>query len=560
MKNFRGIIIYCVIWILLAIGAYFWAMGMIDGMFNYRSPLHDNPPANEATTFAPPMTPKVVVILVDALRLDTSLNEQVMPVLASIRSRGAYAEMTSQAPSYSAPGYSTLFIGAWPYLNDGPAFNQEYDDIPVWTQENIFSLAHKAGYQTAISGFNWFEKLVPQETVAESFYTPGEDRAADEQVVAAAKGWITDPNLQFVLIHLDQVDYAGHHEGGARSQNWLDAANRADALIGELTADFDYKRNTLVILSDHGQIDAGGHGGDDEDVLHEPFVVAGRGVKPGPGKPMQMIDVAPTLAALLGLPTPAVAQGEPRWDMLQAALSSQGMYDSLISSNTANLNQLFADAIGQKNTVSGQGGVDALREARLRNEKGARSIPAALLLFGPIGWVWAHRKTAQQRLALICAVAYVVLFQIRFLVIDRLDYSFSIVDSPESLIDYIAVTLAVSMLICTVVYHFMLSKQPLSILKWLQNQSDFIWLCLYLLFVPVIANWWMNGFLPTWTLPNMRAYFTGLSFLIQLLVTVGLGIVSILITAVIAKVQGRPAGAIVEPSSIKKGKAQKNRK
>jgi hypothetical protein len=560
LRNFRGIFIFCAIWIVLAVGAYFWATGMITSIDQYHSPLHENPPANEASNFAPPMTPKVVVILVDALRLDTSLNEQAMPVLASIRARGAYAEMTSQTPSYSAPGYSTLFSGAWPYLNDGPAFNKEYNQIPVWTQENIFSLAHKAGYRTAISGYNWFEKLVPQDSVAESFYTPGEDRVADEQVVAAAKGWITDPNLQFILIHIDQVDYAGHHEGGAQSQNWLDAATRADALIGELTTDFDYKRSTLVILSDHGQIDQGGHGGDDEDVLHEPFVIAGRGVKPGPGKAMQMIDVAPTLAALLGLPTPAIAQGTPQWDLLQSALSSQGMYDSLIANNSAKLNQAYADAIGQSTSVSGQGGVAALRESRMRNDQAARAIPAVLLLFGPIGWVWAHRKTSQQRMALICAVVYVTLFQIRFLAIDGLSYSFSIVDSPESLIGYIAVTLAICMAICTVIYHYLLRKESYSILEWLHRQADFIWLCLYLLFVPVVANWWMNGLVPTWTLPELRAYFTGLSFLIQFMVTVGVGIASLLITAGIAKIQGRPLQTVVEPASARKGKALKKGK
>ena len=36
----------------------------------------------------------------------------------------------------------------------------------------------------------------------------------------AALPWLENNEAQFVLIHIDQVDYAGHHEGGAQSSNW----------------------------------------------------------------------------------------------------------------------------------------------------------------------------------------------------------------------------------------------------------------------------------------------------------------------------------------------------
>jgi len=61
--------------------------------------------------------------------------------------------MHSRPPSYSQPGYSTLLVGAWPDLNDGPAFNLEYEDIPTFTQDDLFTAAHRAGLKTAISAF-----------------------------------------------------------------------------------------------------------------------------------------------------------------------------------------------------------------------------------------------------------------------------------------------------------------------------------------------------------------------------------------------------------------------
>ena len=51
-----------------------------------------------------------------------------MPILNQLRVQGASAMMHSQVPSYSSPGYSTILTGAWPYLNDGPVFNLDYED------------------------------------------------------------------------------------------------------------------------------------------------------------------------------------------------------------------------------------------------------------------------------------------------------------------------------------------------------------------------------------------------------------------------------------------------
>src|SRR5512143_3810416 len=207
------IIVGSLLFILVAALAGTWAASAITSLFDYRSPLRDTPPA-PAQPLGQPLTRRVVYVLIDALRDDTSLQANVMPYLNELRSRGASATMHSRPPSWSQTGYTVLLTGAWPSVSDGPAFNLDYADIPVFTQDNIFSAAHRAGLKTAVSGYNWFEKLIPQSDVTASFYTPGEDRAADRAVVDAALPWLKSGNYQFVLMHIDQVDYAGHHEGG----------------------------------------------------------------------------------------------------------------------------------------------------------------------------------------------------------------------------------------------------------------------------------------------------------------------------------------------------------
>ncbi|MBT7781879.1 MAG: sulfatase-like hydrolase/transferase, partial [Anaerolineae bacterium] len=306
MKKNRWIITGTASLLLVAVGAYFWTMGLITSLENYRSLLHDTPPAPAAPLGWEENSPtrRVVFILVDGLRDDISRNAEVMPALNQLRAQGASATSHSQTPSYSAPGYSVINIGAWPYLSDGPAMNLDYELTPTWTQDNLFSAAHRAGLKTAISGYYWFEKLIPQEDVDASFYTPEEDDAADRAVVDAALPWLKSGDYQFLFIHLDQVDYAGHYEGGPQDPRWDAAAGRVDAYINEIVTELDLELDTVIITSDHGHIDRGGHGGHEEIVLTEPLILAGAGIAPGEYPDTQMIDFAPTIAALLGTNIP----------------------------------------------------------------------------------------------------------------------------------------------------------------------------------------------------------------------------------------------------------------
>jgi hypothetical protein len=213
MKKRISLIIRVLICLIVIVMSYLWATSLMDSMYAYHSPLHETAP-KPGERIGETTTRSLVIVLVDALRYDTSNKAEIMPFVSELRSIGASARMTSRPPTYSQPAYTVILTGAWPDLSDGPVINLDYADIPMFTQDDIFSAAKRAGLTTAISGFNWFERMVPQAAVDASFYTAGEDQAADHQVTNAALPWLTEGKYQLVLIHLDQVDYAGHHEGG----------------------------------------------------------------------------------------------------------------------------------------------------------------------------------------------------------------------------------------------------------------------------------------------------------------------------------------------------------
>jgi len=526
MKHAMKWIFGIVIFLGIAAGSYFWATGLIDSNFNYRSQIKDNPPS-PGDPLGTPSTERLVVVLIDALRYDTSLKADVMPTLNQLREIGASALMHSQPPSFSEPGYTTLLTGAWPEINDGPVFNLDYEDIPTFTQDNLFSSAHRNGWTTAISGYYWFEKLVPQSDVDFSFYTPGEDHAADVEVMDAALPWLENNEAQLILIHLDQVDYAGHHEGGPLSPNWDAAAKRTDDMLAEILSKLDLSKDTLVVLSDHGQIDAGGHGGQDPVCLLEPFVIAGAGVYPGKYPDIQMVDVAPTLAALLGSNLPASTQGSVQTEMLDLPQDVLSALPNTTGDQQLRLLTSYSRALGKESTAlkllksnsvdDTQEVIKSLRTTRLFSDRFKRAIPTAILLAVVLTMLIRQRKSGSISWVL-GGLIFVLLFNLRYALLDKKVYSLSSIISQMDLIMYIGITSAVALFLVWIIIN--LYNKTFS-----GNAGDnglkTLWLGLTVVFIaglPVIASYLLNGALVTWTLPDYLTSFLALIGLIQVLV------------------------------------------
>jgi hypothetical protein len=505
----------------LAVGALLWASALMDSLFAYRSPLRTTPP-QPGTGSGMRTTRRVVFILVDALREDTSLKPEVMPYLNQLRRQGAWATMHSRPLSYSEPGYATLLVGAWPDLHDGPAANLDYEDIPTFTQDNLFSAVDRAGLQTAISGYYWFEKLVPQQAVDASFYTPGEDRLADEQVVAAALPWLETGAYRLVLIHLDQVDYAGHHEGGPRDARWDEAARRADDLIRQIAASLDLEQDTLLVVSDHGQIDQGGHGGDEPVVLTEPFVLAGAGVQPGKYADIQMVDVAPTLAALLGANLPATTQGRPLVEMLEQTADQRTALQDRSVAQQASLLAAYTQAIGEAanspvdaSVAAAQTALDEAHSRRLWRERWPRIALAAILAVLPAAiMIWKRSKITLWMV--ISALLYMLLFNLRYALLDGLPYSLSWVGEAQEMLSYLSATVLVAAGLSWLIFFFAAGVYRQGAGRAASLSLFMILVTIYILALPVLYSFAVNGALVTWTLPGLRSTYMAFISLFQI--------------------------------------------
>jgi hypothetical protein len=541
MSRARWIILSLILLLVIAYVSYTWTNVLLDSLFAYRSPLKDTPPA-PGQPLGQPLSSRVVLVIVDALREDTSRKPEVMPFLNQLRGQGAWAVMHSQPPSWSQPGWATIAIGAWPEINDAPTINVDYDKIWPWTQDNVFAMAKRAGLKTAVSGYNWWEKFIRPEWRDAGFFTPGEDDAADQEVMKAALPWLTSGNYQLVLIHLDQVDYAGHYEGGPRDPHWNAAATRADAMLKQIAGTLDFKKDTLIVVSDHGQIDRGGHGGQDPSVLLEPFVMVGAGVKPGQYPNMQMVDIAPTIAVLLGANIPASTEGRPLLETLGLDSARQVLIQNAWSAQQAPLASAYASAIGApaSPSESAQAAVAAARESRESKERLPRLVLGVAVFVVSLGGagLLARKRHRDAKQLVVAAMLYVVLYNLIYAVIAGNTYSMSTV--PTSGATAFVIEIAEFTLIAllpawlgAMLISGAFRRKARGALHSAETTFAFAFVTIYFLYLPALWGFAINGASVTWRLPDQLTIFLHFTHLIQAMFVAALSIVLAGIAALI---------------------------
>jgi len=529
--------------LVVAIGSYLWATTLMERAMDYRSPLAYQPPEPGAALEISPLTRRVILVLVDALRYDTSRQTEVMPFLAQLRQQGASAMMTSRPPSFSAPSWTVILTGAWADINDGQPFNPPDDwHVRPFTQDDLFAAAERAGLKTAVAGYFWFEQMLAGRGVDAAFYTKEEDAAADRAVVDAALPWLDSGDYAFVLIHLDQVDYAGHHEGGPRDPRWNAAAGRVDSLLKEIASRLDLSRDALLVISDHGQIDRGGHGGPEVVTLREPFVLVGPKVRPGYYPNVTMADVAPTVAVLLGLNLPASSQGRPLTEMLVLSAEEESRIraadaqqkESLWRAYEAAINSRSALPVSSDEPSSYLAAMDDARLGRLGRERVWRNVLATFLAIVP-GYLLYLRREKRALPLLLGAFLYVLLFNFRYAILDGRTYSLSSVESQEWLIPYVGLTAALALLIGWLLAMGLSNAFVKGARQAAGLALGYVWLVLYLLALPILLSFALNGMLVTWTLPEFYTMYLALLSLIQAIVVAALGLILTALTAGIGK-------------------------
>lgn len=313
----------------------------------------------------PPLTEEVVIVVVDGLRDDVA---RTLPTFQSVAENGSFLTARTSQPSLSLPGWTLLTTGAPPEIS-GVTTNWYEGPVSV---DSLFTSAERAGITTSIVGHSAWEQLYGA-VVTEGWFGGKDDASSDEEVGRQAIRIIRQRHPELLLVHLPDVDNTGHQLGVG--PEYRQVAERADAVIAGILAEAGTDA-TVILTSDHGHIDAGGHGGPEDVVTTTPLVVAGPGTVIGATGQVSQADVAPTVAALLGLSRPTHATGRVLEDLMDV---SQAQRDEIHEAHALVEEAFF----GRAARLLGGEAHDAASFERLQEAKDRRSalirFPFALL-------------------------------------------------------------------------------------------------------------------------------------------------------------------------------------
>jgi hypothetical protein len=405
---------------LLGVVAAWTASRSWESVVGYVSPYRfpdDDAPA------VPRITHRVVLVVIDGLRLDRSRR---MSLLNDLRIRGADFECLAAMPSFSRPARATLATGAWPETH-GVTTNRRPRPLDL---DNLFRAARRAFGDSccAVGGSRvWrglFGRDLEKAAVLEGSIEerPGHYRRLERSLQAfereSARFVAAATQARLAVLDLTVTDYAAH-ENGALSPEYARASLEAQRALGVLLSGTSLWTTTLVLTADHGHRDAGGHGGSEDAVLDVPLVLVGRGVRAGFSGRARQVDVAPTIAALLGLPIPAASEGRP---LVEAFETSDQKVTTALERTLAQ-RQAFARvmlrALGSRpdstesdvapgsDLASLLGSIDSLdrrldgaRRSRAISERSRRApVVAALIALASVGLFLAMRGVRWEALA-----------------------------------------------------------------------------------------------------------------------------------------------------------------
>ncbi len=274
---------------------------------------------------------KLLVIGIDGLRWDR-VERSVAPRLTALSDRGVFAPSLLPheygAETVSGPGWSTIATGVWPAkhgVRDNEFEGKRYDRYP-----DFLTRIARAGRST-MAVLDWpplAQEGVFSTEVGHLVTGDGEAHGylvEDRRLTGEAVRLLRHGQPDAAFVYLGSVDMVGHG-WGAMSVEYVEMIRTVDGLVGQLLDAIEHRPSRgsehwlIMVTTDHGHLDEGGHGGFGDDERGTFVLYGGDHVEPGERDDARIVDIAATALAHFGLSIPAELDGRPlttvqRWSM-----------------------------------------------------------------------------------------------------------------------------------------------------------------------------------------------------------------------------------------------------
>ena len=268
----------------------------------------------------------VLVVGVDGVRFDL-LGPDATPSVWRLGQSGFLAPVPvdETTPTWSGPCWATIATGTG--VSGHGITGNDLTGHRLAEHPDFVTLATRAGLPTLLAVSGWPPLAQPEDggplfaeatrrefaAVPESSLAWHSDDetilrtwdAADEAVTGLAAEILAREAPGVSFVYLGGVDIAGHLTGTGSA--YRAAARAADRRVGRLLAAVRSRPSrerenwTIVVVTDHGHLDEGGHGGREPEVTTAWAAGAGPGIRPGTRPPVTRQDqVAPLVLAAVG--------------------------------------------------------------------------------------------------------------------------------------------------------------------------------------------------------------------------------------------------------------------
>jgi hypothetical protein len=255
-----------------------------------------------------------VVLFIDGISFEVARS---LGDLMPLRREGVFRPLHVPYPSYTDPAITGFVTGLDP-ADSGMRLNGKLAGAVGIDTVTAAAADAKVPVRVRSRGWEGFdEHLRPRGAdIGRSEFLP-----AAEVLAATLRGPSPldpidgkSPAREVSFIYVGEADKAGHYFGAA-SKEFAEATRFAAALVASYARTLDLEHDAIVVVSDHGHMPKGGHGGEEPEVRTAVFLAAGsfvrRGVELGE-RPLR--DVASTLSILAGLRAPTSGLGRPMLD------------------------------------------------------------------------------------------------------------------------------------------------------------------------------------------------------------------------------------------------------
>ncbi|KAF5275089.1 hypothetical protein FQA39_LY07026 [Lamprigera yunnana] len=270
-----------------------------------------------------PQVDRIVFIVIDALRLDFVTRENFPFLVSAVQESGCMSSVHVHSPTVTLPRIKAITTGRVPQFLD-IVYNLASTGV---IQDSVLHRAKDIGKKLVFYGDDTWLKLYPnvfERFEGVSSFFVNDFTQVDNNVTRNVEKELSMSDWDLMFLHYLGLDHIGHVYGPF-SHLVEKKLLEMDDIIKKIYKKLQTQngRTVVIITSDHGMKDSGGHGGTTSGETEVPFLLIGKMCQ---NDSIIQTDISAILTVLMGLTFPVGNTGRVNLNILGNLPLKQMLY------------------------------------------------------------------------------------------------------------------------------------------------------------------------------------------------------------------------------------------